>query len=160
MRKAAAELDNAVAPYDAQLMEQRVTASFSVQRYTAVLLTLFAGTALFLGAVGLYGVISFSVNRRVNEIGVRVALGASRGAVMRMVLKQGMALVGIGLGIGLAGAYGLTRVLAGLLFGVTAQDTVTFVVYAAVLTVVGFLAVVIPARRASRVDPLTALRLE
>ena len=160
VRKAAAELDNAVAPYDAQLMEQRVTASFSVQRYTAVLLTLFAGTALFLGAVGLYGVISFSVNRRVNEIGVRVALGASRGAVMRMVLKQGMALVGIGLGIGLAGAYGLTRVLAGLLFGVTAQDTATFVVYAAVLTVVGFLAVVIPARRASRVDPLTALRLE
>lgn len=160
VRKAAAELDNAVAPYDAQPMEQRVGAVFAVQRYTAVLLTLFAGASLFLGAVGLYGVISFSVNRRVNEIGVRVALGASREAVMAMVLKQGMTLVVAGVAIGLAGAYGLTRFLAGLLYGVTPQDAATFAEYAGVLIVVGFLAVVIPARRAAQVEAMTALRLE
>jgi putative ABC transport system permease protein len=116
--------------------------------------------ALVLGIIGIYGVISYAVSQRRREIGIRLALGAQRGDVLTMVLKQGaeMAVVGVGLGIG--AAFGLTRLLTGLLFGVTAHDPMTFASVAALLILVALAACYIPARRAMLIDPLVALRHE
>jgi len=125
-----------------------------------ILLGAFAVLALVLSCIGIYGVISYLVGQRTHEIGIRVALGAQRGDVMRLVLGQGAKLALIGVAIGIAAALGLTRLMANQLFGVTAHDPLTFVAVAILLTLVALLACYLPARRAVRVDPMIALRYE
>ena len=129
-------------------------------RFNSTLLGIFAAVALVLTIVGLYGVMSYSVAQRTNEIGIRMALGARVTDVLTLVFKQGMTLVLIGEAIGLAGAFALTRLIRGMLFGVTPTDFTTFVGVAAMLALVALLATLIPARRAAKVDPLVALRYE
>jgi putative ABC transport system permease protein len=124
------------------------------------LLSIFAAVALVLTIIGLYGVMSYSVAQRTNEIGIRMALGAQTRDVLGLIVKDGMKLVLLGLVLGISGALGLTRLLSSLLFGVTTRDPMTFVAIAALLSVVAILACYIPAWRATRVDPLEALRCE
>jgi putative ABC transport system permease protein len=116
--------------------------------------------ALVLAAVGLYGVMSYSVAQRTREIGIRMALGAGRGNVMGLVLKQGVTLVSAGVVLGLGAAFAVTRLLASLLFGVSAVDPITFIATSGLLVVVALLASYVPARRATKVDPIIALRYE
>ena len=130
------------------------------QRFNAGLFGGFAALAMILAAIGIYGVLAYSVNQRTREIGLRMALGAERSDVLRLILRQGMTLAVEGMALGLAGALALTRVLRSLLFGVSATDPFTFVGITLLLTAVAFLACYWPARRAARVDPMEALRYE
>ena len=139
-------------------MDQMVSESLSRQNFNALLLTVFAAIALLLAAIGIYGLMSYSVEQRLQEIGVRVALGASRADVLRLMVWQGMKLAVIGIALGLAAAYGATRVLASLLFGVKADDPYTFAAVAAMVAVVAAVASLVPARRAAGVSPSVALR--
>jgi putative ABC transport system permease protein len=123
-----------------------------------MLLGVFAGVALLLAAIGIYGVISYSVTQRIHELGIRAALGASRGGLLALVIRRGMAQAMGGLALGLAGSLAVTRLLSSLLFGVSPRDPGTLIAAAAILTVVAFMASYIPARRAANVDPLVALR--
>jgi len=141
-------------------MSQLVANSISQPRYQTGLLSAFATGALILAAIGLYGVISYSVGQRTREIGVRMALGAQRRTVLGLVLGQGMKLIGAGIAIGLAAAFALTRVMSGLLYEVRPTDAVTFAAVPALLTVVALSACLIPARRAAKIDPMEALRHE
>jgi putative ABC transport system permease protein len=141
-------------------LEELVSASVAQPRFYALLLALFAGIALTLAVIGIYGVMAYAVSRRTHEIGIRMALGAEAGRIVRMIVGQGMLLIGVGVVTGLVAARLLTKVLADLLFGVKPTDPVTFALIAAVLTGAALLACWIPARRAARVDPLTALRCE
>ena len=160
IRTALQRVDPVVAPSDVNLMEERVSRSYAVRRFTAMLLGVFACVAAFLGAVGLYGVISFAVGRRTREIGIRRALGAQRITIARLVLNQALRLVAAGLVIGLAAAFGLTRLLSTLLFEVSPTDALTFVVVSMAMILVAAVACVVPARRAMRLDPATSLRDE
>jgi putative ABC transport system permease protein len=139
-------------------LAQSTTESVAVPRFRSLLMTLFAATALLLAAVGIYGVIAYSVAQRTQEIGVRMALGASAAGVLRMVIGQGGRLAGLGIALGLLGAFALTRVLERMLFGVSASDPLTFAGAVLVLGTIAVLASLIPALRAARVDPITALR--
>ena len=141
-------------------MTEWVHSSVATPRYRTTLLTLFAVLAMILAATGIYGVMSYSVAQRTHEIGVRMALGARQFDVLKLVVRQGMLLALIGVVVGLGGAYALTRVMSSLLFGITERDPLTFGVVAALLMAVAFLACFVPARRATKVDPLTALRYE
>ncbi|HJT27327.1 MAG TPA: ABC transporter permease [Pyrinomonadaceae bacterium] len=144
----------------AQTLEQMLSTSVAPRKFNMMLLGIFAGVALVLAAVGLYGVMSYSVSWRTQEIGIRMALGAKRTDVLRMVVRQGMTMTLIGLALGLVGVIALSRVMVGLLYGVSPTDPLTFTGVSIVLLVVALLACLIPARRATRVDPIVALRSE
>jgi putative ABC transport system permease protein len=141
-------------------MNALVSSSITQQRFLFLLLAAFAAVALALAALGTYGVMSFAVTQRTHEIGIRLALGARNINVFSLIIKTGMTLAIAGAVIGLAGAFALTRLMSSLLFGVTTTDTATFVAVSAALVVVAFIACYIPARRATKVDPLVALRYE
>jgi len=141
-------------------MEELISASVAGRRFTLILLGLFSGLALVLAAIGIYGVISYSVAQRTRDIGIRMALGASQGRVLRDVLGVGLRLIGLGILLGLVGALIATRVLSSLLYGVGSTDELTFTAVSVVLTIVALCASYLPARRAMRVDPMVALRYE
>lgn len=141
-------------------MEQVVADTVARQNFNMLLLSIFAGVALVLAAIGIYGLVSYSVQQRTQELGIRMALGADRGNMLRLVLTQGMKLMVVGVVLGLALAYALTRLLASLLYGVKATDPATFGAVAGVLTLVALVAAFIPARRATAIDPAIALRYE
>jgi len=160
VREQVRALDRDLPVFGERTMSQVAAESMSRRRFAMQLVGLFGILALLLAAVGIYGVIAYSVSQRTREIGIRVALGASRSEILRWVLKQGMILTMAGVVIGLVGALALTRLLRSLLFGVGPTDIVTYGVLAALLTIVALLACYIPARRATKVDPLIALRYE
>jgi putative ABC transport system permease protein len=141
-------------------MDEVLAGARSRPRFLTLLLTLFSGVALVLAALGIYGVISYSVAQRTSEIGIRMAMGAQSGHVLKLVLGQGLLVAGIGTVLGAVGAFALTRFLKGLLFGVSSFDVGTFLLMAGLLIAVTVLACYLPARRASRVDPMIALRYE
>jgi putative ABC transport system permease protein len=154
------DIDSSLPVAAVRTMDQVLGSAQARPRFLTLLLTLFSSVALVLAAVGIYGVISYSVAQRTSEFGIRMAMGAGPRDVLRMVLGQGLLLGGIGVVIGAAGALALTRLIRGLLFGISSFDPLTFVVMAAMLTLVTLLACWIPARRATRVDPMVALRYE
>ncbi len=160
VRGVVAEVEPNQAIHNAMTMEQRLANTTTSQRLNTALLGSFAGVALLLAVVGIYGVMSYAVTQRRREIGVRMALGAQRGDVLRLVIGEGMKLVIVGALLGLGGALALTRLLKTLLFGVSATDPMTFIVIAALLMLVALLACYLPARRATKVEPLVALRHE
>jgi len=141
-------------------LTEAISDTVSQTRFYTLLFALFGVTGLLLTVTGIYSVISYTVSHHTREIGIRMALGAQAGDVLKLIVGKGFILTLIGTGIGLLGAFGLTRVMQTLLFGVSATDWVTFVGVAILLIVVGLLAAAIPARRATRVDPLVALRYE
>ncbi len=153
-------LDPNVPVYSIATMEQLVSGSIAEERFNLLLLGLFATVAVILAAIGIYGVLSYAVARRTREIGVRLALGASGREVLRSVAGRGLALATLGLGLGLIAAYGLTRLMSSLLFGVSPTDPATFAAVGVLLLAVAGVACVVPALRAARVDPLVALRYE
>lgn len=155
-----AALDPTLALSAISSMEEISARSVARQRFNMSLLGLFAGLGLGLAAVGIYGVISYTVAQRTNEIGLRIALGAQRGDVMRLVLTQGLTLAMLGTTLGLACSFGLTRLMESLLFGVSATDPLTYAGVAFLLVLVSLVACYVPARRATRVDPMVALRCE
>ena len=146
--------------FGVKTMKQVVSDSLSNRRLYAWLLGIFAALALTLASAGIYGVMSYLVTQRTQEFGVRMALGASTGNVLRMVLRQALLLIACGLAIGLAGAFAVTRVLTNFLFGVKPIDSATFAGVSMLLTAVALLATYLPALRATRVDPMVALRYE
>jgi putative ABC transport system permease protein len=141
-------------------MEDVVGATMSTPRFTGLLMMVFAGLAMALSAIGIYGVLSYVVSRRTREIGIRVAIGAGRMQILRLVLGQGLALTGAGVLIGVAGAVMAARLMRNMLHGVTPGDPLTFAAVAGVLMVVASLASLVPALRATRVDPVVALKAE
>jgi len=154
------EVDAEVPLLNTQSMEESVSTSLSPQRFTMLLLVAFAGTALLLAAAGIYGVMAFMVTRRTREIGVRMALGAAANDVLRLVIGQGMWTTAIGVAIGMGGAFALTRTMQSLLFGVSTTDPMTLAGVLVLLAAVSVFACWVPARRATKVDPLVALRYE
>jgi predicted permease len=160
IRQGAEKVVSSAVLYDVRPMEEIVSRSISTQRLTMFLLSVFSALALILSTVGIYGVISYLTGQRTHEIGVRVALGASRSDVLRMVLGEGLKITLIGIAIGLAAAFGLTRLITTVIYGVGTTDPITFASVAILLSGVALLACYIPARRAMRVDPMVALRYE
>ena len=158
IRSKVVELDHELPLQRVTTLDKVIANSIRQQRFTSVVLSVFAAVALVLALAGLYGVISYSVAQRTRELGIRLALGAQVNDVLRLVLKQGMTFVLVGEVIGIAGAYALTGLIQGLLFGVTATDKATFITVAGSLFVVALIACYVPARRATKVDPLIALK--
>ena len=154
------ELDPTVTVVDVQTMSGRMSASMARQRFSTIMLGAFAAFALILAVVGIYGVMSYLVTQGTHDVGVRMALGAERGSILRMVLRQGLELTAAGVVLGLIGAFALTRVMANLLFGISATDVLTFATVPLILIATAVIAIYVPARRATRVDPVVALREE
>jgi putative ABC transport system permease protein len=159
-RAAIREIDPGLAVFGLEPLEDTVSRSLSEQRFAMLLLGLFAAMALALAAIGVHGVLSYSVTERTPEIGIRIALGAEPRGVRSLVVHEGLAMAAAGILLGLAGAAALTRALQTLLFGVTATDPLIFAGVAAVLAVVAVIASVVPAWRATRIDPIAAIRTE
>jgi predicted permease len=160
LRDATTQFDSQAVIFDFIPMPQIVSDSIAAQRFFMTLLGIFAGLALLLSAIGIYGVISYFVGQRTHEVGVRMALGAQRGDVLRLILGQGTKMALIGVGIGLIAAIALTRLMTSMLFGVSATDPLTFAGVALMLTGIASLACYVPAQRATKVDPMVALRYE
>jgi ABC-type antimicrobial peptide transport system permease subunit len=160
VRRAVAQHDSREVIYGVQTLDSVIAASLAARRITMILLGVFAPVALLLAAVGIYGVISFVVGERTHEIGVRMALGAQYSDVMSLVLGEGLRMAVVGVVAGIGAASGLTRLMANQLFGVRAQDPLTFGVIAMGLLIIALVACYLPARRAMRVDPMAALRCE
>lgn len=159
-RQEIAKLDRNLPIYDIKPFSEYLSDSVAQPRFNSVLLGVFAGVALLLTAIGLYGVIAYSITQRTQEIGIRMALGAQARDVLRLIIGQGMTLVLIGVALGLAGAFAATRLMKSLLFGVGASDPLTFASIAGLITLIALLACYIPARRATKVDPMIALRCD
>src|SRR3984893_2757025 len=145
---------------DVRTMDEVISRSTSRQRFNMLLMTVFGSAALFLAAIGIYGLMAYTVQQRTQEIGIRLALGAGTGNVRKMVVFQGMRLALVGVAAGIAAAFGLTRLIATFLFGVKDKDPMVFTAVVVLLTLVSLLAVWVPARRATRIDPVIALRYE
>jgi ABC-type antimicrobial peptide transport system permease subunit len=160
IRDAVARVDPNVPLTSARTMDDVVASSMAEMSFTVVLLAIAAAVALLLGAIGLYGVVSWVVAQRTHEMGVRIALGARPADVRTMVVRQGMIVTIAGIIVGLVAALGATRLLASLLYEVSAYDPLTFIIVPIVLFAVSLLAAWLPARRAAAVDPLTAMRVE
>ncbi len=159
-RKAIHSMDSSLPLYSVKTMYQYVSASVSQPRFSMLLLSIFAALAMALTAVGIYGVMAYLVTQRTHEVGIRMALGAQRDDVMRLVLGHGIKLALAGVVVGILAALALTRLLAATLYGISAHDPLTFVGIAVLLGLVALLACYIPARRATKVDPIVALRYE
>jgi predicted permease len=160
VREGVEQTDPGEVIYGVQTLDEVVAGSLAARRLSMILLGIFAALALVLSCVGVYGVISYVVGQRTHEIGVRMALGAQSEDVMRLVVGEGARMALLGVAAGIAGALGLTRLMANQLYGVSAHDALTFVAVAVLLTLVALLACYLPARRAVRVDPVVALRCD
>jgi predicted permease len=160
LRKELAAMDATIPLTSVRVFEEYISRSLARPRFNTLLLSIFAGVALLLTAIGIYGVLAYSVAQRTSEIGIRIALGAGKSSIFRLIVGQAMTLVGISLVVGLAGAFAATRLLNSLLFGVGASDPVTFIGIVLLVSAVAFIAAWVPARRATRVDPIVALRAE
>jgi putative ABC transport system permease protein len=159
MRQVVRSLDSQM-PVNFKTLDQVFASSLDQRRFSLVIFGVFGCVALLLAAMGIYGVTSYAVAQRTQEIGIRMALGARMSDVLKLVLRSGLSLALIGAALGVAGAFATTRVMSSLLFGVAPTDLATFTAVVAVLMVVAFVACYIPARRATKVDPLVALRYE
>ena len=153
-------MDRSIPLTSIRVFDEYISRSLARPRFNALLLTIFAGVALLLTAIGIYGVMAYSVAQRTNEIGIRMALGAAQSSIFRLVVGQAMTLVGISIAIGIVGAFAATRLLSSLLFGVSVWDPLTFGSIVVLIAAVAFLAAWLPARRAARVNPIIALRAE
>ena len=160
VQAAARQVDKDAPVYGATTLEDRLNRFNAQRRFQTSLLIAFALVALLLAAVGIYGLIRYSIATRMREISIRIAVGAQRSDIFRMILREGLTLSLIGLALGLVGAVWLGRLLSGLVFGITAADPVTFVAVSALLTAVAAAACYMPARRAARIDPVVALKYE
>ncbi|MCW5558257.1 MAG: FtsX-like permease family protein, partial [Verrucomicrobiae bacterium] len=160
IRQAVREVDGSLPLGDLRTLRQQVERNWAQERFFASLSSFFGLLALLLAAIGLYGVMAYGVTLRTNEIGVRLALGAQRGDVIRLVMRESLLLVTLGIGLGLATALALTRLITNWLFGLTPNDPGTMAVATVLLITVAALAGYLPARRAARIDPLVALRCE
>jgi predicted permease len=160
VRETVKEIDPRQVVYNVQAMDDVVATSYAARQLTMMLLGVFAGLALLLACVGIYGVISYFVGQRTQEIGIRMALGAQRGDILQLVLGEGTKMALLGAAVGVAASLGLTRLMARQLFGVSAHDPFTYVSVALLLMLVAIAACYIPARRAMRVDPMASLRCE
>jgi putative ABC transport system permease protein len=160
VRQELRQVDPQLPIYDVKTMGQVLYTATARPRFLTFLLVIFASVAVLLAAIGIYGIMSYTVAQRTREIGIRAALGAQRRDLLQMVLGRGLKLTLIGITLGVAGAFGLTRLMSNLLFGVSATDPLTFAGVAALLVIVALLASYLPARRATKIDPLVALRYE
>jgi putative ABC transport system permease protein len=160
IRDAVLQIDKEQPIADIRTLDRILSTSIAQQRFSMLLLGVFAAVAMLLAAVGIYGVLSYSVTQRTHEVGIRMALGAGRRDVLRLMMGHGMLLTLIGVATGLAAAFALTRLMSALLFDVSATDPMTFGLIALLLVTVALLACWVPARRATKVDPLIALQCE
>ena len=160
LRREFQQLDANLPVYNVKTMAEHMALPLFPARVAAMLLGGFGLLALVLAAIGIFGVMSYAVSQRTREIGIRMALGANAGGILKLVVGHGLKLIVVGLGIGLAGAVAGTRLMSSFLYGVSATDAVTFAVIALLLTGVALLACYVPARRATKVDPMVALRYE
>jgi putative ABC transport system permease protein len=160
LRREVQSVDPNLPVFGVRTMESLVTDSLASRRFAMVVLGFFACTAMLLAAIGIYGVMAYFVNQRVREIGIRMALGARRSDVLKVVVTRGMSLALAGVALGILASLAMTRLIAGLLFGVGASDPLTLAIFTLLLVAVALLANYIPARRATKVDPMVALRYE
>ena len=160
IRHMSQQMNSQQVTYGVQTMDEIIALSLAEKRFTMILLGAFAALALLLASVGIYGVVSYLVARRTQEIGIRMALGANRADVVRLVMRDGIRMAGIGIGIGIVCALFLTRLMAKMLYGIKATDPVTFLVISGLLLLTALAACYLPARRAMRVDPMVALHFE